>query len=111
MEEMLLKKYTNIEVVLARDGKEAVATALSEEPDLILMDVIMPKMDGFAACREMRRHEKLQAVPIILVTSRGEPDNVEKGFESGCNDYLTKPVDSNELIQMVNGYLAIEKER
>jgi len=111
MEEMLLKKYTNFDVVLARDGQEAVRRALAEKPSLILMDVVMPKMGGFAACREMRRQEKLRDVPIIMVTSRGEPDYVETGFECGCNDYLTKPIDSNELIQMVNGYLAVEKAR
>jgi CheY-like chemotaxis protein len=111
MEEMLLKKYTNFDVVQARNGQEAVKVALEEQPSLILMDVVMPKMDGFAACREMRRQEKLKKVPIILVTSRGEPQNVEAGFESGCNDYLTKPIDSNELLQMVNGYLGVEEGR
>jgi CheY-like chemotaxis protein len=111
MEEMLLKKYTNFDVVQARNGQEAVKVALEEQPSLILMDVVMPKMDGFAACREMRRQEKLKKVPIILVTSRGEPQNVEQGFESGCNDYLTKPIEGNELVQMVNGYLAVEEGR
>jgi CheY-like chemotaxis protein len=111
MEEMLLKKYTNFDVVQARNGQEAVKVALEELPNLILMDVVMPKMDGFAACREMRRQEKLKKVPIILVTSRGEAENVEKGYESGCNDYLTKPIESNELVQMVNGYLGAEEGR
>jgi CheY-like chemotaxis protein len=111
MEEMLLKKYTNFDVVQARNGQEAVKVALEEQPSLILMDVVMPKMDGFAACREMRRQEKLKKVPIILVTSRGEPQNVEQGFESGCNDYLTKPIESHELLHMVNGYLGVEEGR
>ena len=109
MEEMLLRKYTNFNVVQARNGQEAVQTALAEQPDLILMDVIMPKMDGFAACREMRRQEKLRETPIILVTSRGEPQNVEMGFESGCNDYLTKPIESNDLLQLVSGYISAGK--
>jgi len=107
MEEMLIKKYTKLDVTLAHDGQEAVAKALSEHPSMILMDVVMPKMDGFAACREMRRHATLEKVPIILVTSRGEPENVEAGFESGCNDYLTKPIESHELIQMVINYLPV----
>src|ERR1700686_4644023 len=111
MEEMLLKKYTNFEVVQARNGQEAVETALIEQPNLILMDVIMPKMDGFAACREMRKRQELRETPIIRWTSRGEPQNVEMGFESGCSDYLTKPIESQELLQMVNGYLAAEKAR
>lgn len=111
MEEMLLKKYTNFEVVQARNGQEALEKALIEQPNLILMDVIMPKMDGFTACREMRKRAELRETPIILVTSRGEPQNVEMGFESGCSDYLTKPIESQELLQMVNGYLAAEKAR
>jgi CheY-like chemotaxis protein len=110
MEEMLLKQFTKFAVILAHNGQEAVQKALAEHPSLILMDVVMPKMDGFAACREMRRHEKLREVPIILVTSRGEPQNVERGFESGCNDYLTKPIQTQELLEMVNGYLSVGQE-
>jgi CheY-like chemotaxis protein len=106
MEEMLFKKYTKYEILTARDGAEAVQKALTEKPNLILMDVVMPKMDGFEACRTMRKKDQLRDVPIILVTSRGEPYNVETGFESGCNDYLTKPINGRELLEMVNGYLA-----
>ena len=109
MERMLFDRYTKYSLVTARDGQEAIEKALAEEPDLILMDVVMPKMDGFDACREMRKLEKLRRVPIILVTSRGEPTNVEIGFASGCNDYLTKPINGRELLEMVNAYLAAEK--
>jgi CheY-like chemotaxis protein len=105
MEEMLFREHTNYNLVLARNGEEAVQTAIAERPSLILMDVIMPKMDGFAACREMRKHASLKRVPIIMVTSRGEAGNVEQGFESGCNDYVTKPINGAELIEIVNGYL------
>ena len=109
MEQMLFDRYTKYNLVTARDGQEAIQKALAEEPDLILMDVVMPKMDGFDACREMRKLKKLQRVPIILVTSRGEPTNVEIGFASGCNDYLTKPINGRELLEMVNAYLEAEK--
>jgi CheY-like chemotaxis protein len=109
MEQMLFDRYTKYNLVTARDGQEAIQKALAEEPDLILMDVVMPKMDGFDACREMRKLEKLRRVPIILVTSRGEPTNVETGFASGCNDYLTKPINGRELLEMVNAYLEAEK--
>jgi CheY-like chemotaxis protein len=57
----------------------------------------------------MRKRQELRETPIILVTSRGEPQNVEMGFESGCNDYLTKPIESQDLLQMVKGYLGAEK--
>ncbi len=105
IEEMMLREHTPYELVLARDGEEAVEKAIAEQPNLILMDVVMPRMDGFDACREMRRHEALRKVPIIMVTSRGESYNIEQGFESGCNDYVTKPINGAELIEIVNGYL------
>jgi CheY-like chemotaxis protein len=105
IEEMMLRQHTQYALVLARDGEEAVEKAIAEQPNLILMDVIMPRMNGFEACREMRRHEALRKVPIIMVTSRGESYNIEQGFESGCNDYVTKPIDGAELVEIVNGYL------
>lgn len=105
MEEMLFREHTRYGLVMARDGQEAVQKAIAEKPNLILMDVIMPKMNGFEACREIRKHAPLQRVPIIMVTSRGESYHVEQGFESGCNDYVTKPINGPELIEMVNGYL------
>ena len=106
MEEMLFKQAAKYDVVTARNGKEAVAKALSEKPDLILLDIVMPIMNGFEACREIRKHEPLRRVPIILVTSRGELGNVETGFECGCNDYVTKPIRPGELLELVDGYLS-----
>ena len=105
MEEMLFRTHTKFQLVMARNGEEAVRKALAEMPSLILMDIVMPKMNGFAACREIRKHPALKRVPIIMVTSRGESWNVEEGFESGCNDYVTKPINGAELIEIVNGYL------
>jgi DNA-binding response OmpR family regulator len=108
IEEMTLREHTQYELVLARDGEEAVEKAIAEQPNLILMDVVMPRMNGFDACREMRKHEALRKVPIIMVTSRGESCNVEQGFESGCNDYVTKPINGAELVEIVNGYLVTQ---
>ncbi|HZU31392.1 MAG TPA: response regulator [Candidatus Angelobacter sp.] len=105
IEEMTFRKHTQYGLVLARDGEEAVQKAIAEEPNLVLMDVIMPKMNGFEACREMRKHEALRKIPIIMVTSRGESYNVEQGFENGCNDYVTKPINGAELVEIVDGYL------
>ena len=109
MEEMLFRTHTKFQLVVARNGEEAVRKALAEMPSLILMDIVMPKMNGFAACREIRKHPALKRVPIIMVTSRGESWNVEEGFESGCNDYVTKPFNVAELIEIVNGYLMAQK--
>jgi CheY-like chemotaxis protein len=105
MGETIFKKHTAYQVVTARNGEEGVLKAVVEKPDLIVMDVVMPKMDGFAACREIRKKEGLQNVPIVMVTSRGEPVNVEMGYQSGCNAYLTKPINANELLEIAHMFL------
>jgi CheY-like chemotaxis protein len=93
------------EPVFATDGEEAVEKALEEDPDLILMDVVMPKMDGFEACRAIRANPDTNGIPIIMVTTRGEPVNVEMGYASGCNDYITKPIDGAELLRKLENLL------
>jgi DNA-binding response OmpR family regulator len=93
------------QVITAGDGVEGVAKARAERPDLVLMDVVMPRMSGFEACRELRAHADTSEIPIILVTTRGEPESVEKGFESGCSDYVTKPINGLELLSKVQSCL------
>jgi CheY-like chemotaxis protein len=93
------------ELVTACDGEQALEMAAAERPDLILMDVIMPRKTGFEACRELKRREDTKAIPVILVTTRGEGENVEAGFQSGCNDYVTKPINALELITKVREHM------
>src|SRR6185369_10345814 len=97
MERMILTKGP-YELLTASNGEEAIDRALSEKPDLILMDVVMPKMNGFDACRRIRGEESIKDTPIIMVTTRGEVQNVETGFQAGCNDYVTKPINGAELV-------------
>jgi len=104
MEKVILSKK-NFDLVFARDGEEAVAKSASEQPDLILMDVVMPKMNGFDACRRIREAAATKDIPIIMVTTRGEPENVEIGFASGCSDYITKPINSLELLAKLDNFL------
>jgi CheY-like chemotaxis protein len=92
-------------LLTAGDGAEGVKKARTERPDLVLMDVVMPKMNGLEACRELRQHNETRDIPIILVTTRGEAENVEKGFESGCTDYVTKPINGLELLAKVQSCL------
>ena len=99
MERMILGK--EYDVVVARDGSEAVSTAIKERPDLILLDVIMPVVGGIEACRRLRETPETRDIPIIMVTTQSEIMDVEAGFESGCNDYLTKPINGLELITKV----------
>ncbi len=100
--ETVFREHTPYEVLTARNGEEAVQKAVAERPDLILMDVVMPKMDGFTACREIRKHKGLKRMPIVMVTSRGEAANVETGYQSGCDAYLTKPIKATELLELVH---------
>ena len=93
------------EVFHAMDGQQGVNMALSERPDLILMDVVMPRMDGFEACRRIREQEDTKAIPVIMVTTRGELQSVENGYASGCTDYVTKPINGLELLAKVKSCL------
>lgn len=95
-------RYT---ILTARNGKQAVDTAVRERPDLIFMDVVMPEMDGFEACRELRRRDETKVTPIVMVTTRSEPKNVQTGFEAGCNEYITKPFNHLELMEKLHHYL------
>jgi CheY-like chemotaxis protein len=104
IEKMLLAK-SSYDCVTARDGLEAIEKARSERPDVILMDVVMPNMTGVEACRELRRAESTKEIPIILVTTRGENQNVEAGFASGCSDYVTKPINGPELMTKLRSLL------
>ncbi len=101
----LIVSKASFDVVTASDGEEGFQKAQSERPDLILMDVMMPKMDGFEACRKLRSCESTRDIPVIMVTTRGEADNVEVGFDSGCTDYVTKPVNSVELLAKIRNHL------
>jgi CheY-like chemotaxis protein len=101
---MILNKV-NHAMLSAYDGEAGVTLALAERPDVILMDVMMPRMDGFEACRVLRARPETRHTPIIMLTTRGEKGNVEAGFQSGCNDYLTKPIDSVELMAKLHTFI------
>ena len=92
-------------IVSAKDGQEAVEKAIALPPDLVVMDVMMPRMNGIEACRAIRQHEKTRLVPVILITTRGEEEYVAQGFAAGCNDYVTQPVNATELVAKVRALL------
>lgn len=93
------------EVLTARDGQEALAVARAARPDLVLLDVVMPGLDGFETCRRLREAEETRVTPIILVTTRGELESLERGYEAGCTDYVTKPFHGTELLAKVRSCL------
>ena len=104
MEQMILS-HGRYELRTARDGEEAVERARTELPDLILLDVVMPKMNGLDALAAIRATEETKHIPVIMVTTRSEAQSMETGFARGCNDYVTKPVNSTELLAKVRNLL------
>jgi DNA-binding response OmpR family regulator len=101
----MMLSHCGYELITARDGQEALDKASTSHPDLIFLDVHMPRMDGFQTCRALRSRDETKNVPIILVTTRSEPQYVRQGFESGCTDYITKPFDGEELLAKVRSHL------
>ena len=102
---MILSQKSNYVRSSAVDGKEAVERAQREKPDLILMDIVMPRMTGLEACRVLKKDKETEKIPVILLTTRGEEQYVQEGYASGCSDYLTKPVNDTELLDLLKAYL------
>ncbi|GAC1476673.1 MAG: hypothetical protein PVSMB4_00650 [Ktedonobacterales bacterium] len=99
--EIKLKK-AGFEVMTGRDGQEGLDKALAEKPDLMLVDVMMPQLDGYAVVREVKRQLGVDAPIIILLTAKGQEADVVKGLSSGADDYIIKPFSPRELIARVN---------
>lgn len=90
-------------VIVATNGREAVELATSHRPDLVLMDIMMPELDGFEATRELRKHPELEGMPIIAVTAMEGAHQL--AIQAGANDFVRKPVDIRGLIAKVNDWI------
>lgn len=98
----------------ARDGQECLNQVSTEQPDLILLDVMMPRMSGFQACQKLKSDPSTHDIPVIMVTALNEVSDVEKAVESGANDFLTKPVNKVELLARAKSLLSyrlVKRER
>ncbi len=94
-------RYEGMEVIEAYDGEEALLKAETERPDLILLDIMMPSLDGIEVCRRLKRIPALADVPIIMLTAKTMDEDMLAGWEAGADDYLTKPFNPLGLIQRV----------
>lgn len=92
-------------VIVAHDGEEAFELAVKERPDLAVLDVMMPKLDGFELTRRLRATEATKQMPIILLTARSQDADVQQGFDAGADDYLRKPFSPDELRVRVQAIL------
>lgn len=104
----LLKE--GFEVVTASNGREALEAVAQHKPDLIVMDVMMPEMDGFAALHQLKENPETAAIPVIMLTAKAQDADVFKGWQSGADLYLTKPFNPSELITFVRRILETQEE-
>jgi CheY-like chemotaxis protein len=104
MEQMILRQGP-YRLLTASDGDEAFAQACQELPQLILLDLMMPKLDGVATCRKLKSDQRTRHIPVIVVTTRGESEKRDEAFQSGCDDFLTKPLVALQLLEKVRLYL------
>ncbi len=100
-------KRRGYEVVIAVDGVQAVAMSTSESPDLILMDMNLPELDGWEATRQIRAEPTTQHLPIIALTAHGMPTDRARSLEVGCDDHHTKPVELTTLLAQIEARLAL----
>jgi two-component system alkaline phosphatase synthesis response regulator PhoP len=100
MERLVLARE-GYELVTASDGEEALARARENRPDLILLDVLMPRMSGLETCRRLREDMRTRSVPIIMLSTGAAEEEVAAAYHSGCNDYMTKPIDAVLLLAKV----------
>lgn len=101
----------NYKIAIAQSGKKALEMVEKVIPDLILLDVTMPEMDGFEVCRRLNQSARTRDIPIIFLTARTETENVLKAFEIGAVDYVTKPFNSAELMARVRTHLELKRTR
>jgi len=102
---MLLAGHESYVLTSACDGKEGVEKAIAEVPNLILMDIEMPRMNGLEACKLLKQNAATKNIPIVLLTMRSEETFVRQGYANGCNDFLTKPVNEQKLALVIRKYL------
>ena len=102
---IMIAKRTGYDVIAVANGAEALKLAAAQKPDLVLMDVMMPGMDGLEVCRRMRKQDTTAKVPIVLLTFRVGEESVSAGYASGCTDYLKKPIEVDELVDTLRRHL------
>ena len=98
-------QYAGYEVIEALNGQEAIKLAESEQPDLILLDVRMPKMNGYEACAVLKAQESTRRIPVVFLSARGQETEIKRGLELGAEEYILKPFAPDELYQRVGGIL------
>lgn len=98
-------RFAGFDVVLVPNGFEAIQSATTEDPDLIILDVRMPKMTGYEACRHLKDNPDTQGIPVVFLSAKGQESEIEQGLESGAEQYILKPFAPNELAAEIRAVL------
>jgi two-component system alkaline phosphatase synthesis response regulator PhoP len=98
-------QYAGFQVIEASNGKEALDKALAENPDLVLLDVRMPRMNGYEVCRVLKAQETTRRIPVVFLSARGQEAEIKQGLELGAEEYILKPFAPDELYRRVKGVL------
>ncbi len=106
-----LLKSKGISITPATSGEQALGLAVAKKPDLILLDVQMPEMDGFEVCKKLKDNPLTKDIPVIFLTARTETEDIMKGFNLGAIDYITKPINSDEVIARIKTHLELKKSK
>lgn len=99
------------EPALARSGSQALDFVFKEKPELVLLDIMMPEMDGYEVCRELKIRKATAHIPVIFLTAKTETEDLVKGFEAGAVDYVTKPFKSAELLARIKTHIELKRAR
>lgn len=100
-------KKKGFELIIAGDGQEGIDKAIKESPDLILMDLSLPTMDGWTATAEIKKIEGVKDIPIIALSAHAMPEHRDRAIKAGCSDYDTKPVDIKRLLSKMGQYIEL----
>jgi len=98
-------KTSGYEVITAQDGQEGLEKAKSSNPDLIVLDILMPKMDGYEVCRLLKFDEKYKSIPVIMLTAKAQDIDKAMGKKVGADDYITKPFETQDLVDKIKKYI------
>ena len=100
-------KKKGFELIIAGDGQEGIDKAIEESPDLILMDLSLPTMDGWTATAELKKIKEVKDIPIIALSAHAMPEHRDRAIKAGCSDYDTKPVDIKRLLGKIGQYIEL----
>lgn len=89
------------DVLLAHHGEQAIEVANEQKPDLVILDIMMPRLDGYQTCERLKANEETKGIPVVFLSAKAQQADIEKGKEFGVADYLTKPFDPNDLVDVV----------